>query len=527
MLVLTFFLMSVMPPKVVFFPSGDPNTVFVYITMPAGTDLEVTNRVTKQVEDTVFAIIGTDNPDVESVITNIAINAGQNIFERSKQARLARVSVNFVEYKYRKGKSTTVILNEMRKRINGIPGAEIVVDRESAGPSTGKPINLEIRGDSKIPYTKLITVAEKTRRFIDSLGIPGIEELRLDANVDKPEVIVKIDRVKANRYGISTAYVGFILRTALNGATVSKYREGDEEYPITVRLQERYREQISDLMNLNIPVPGGTNGVREIPVSAIAKIKYQSSYGGIIHQQYKPTITISSNVLSGYNANEIVGQITAALKDHRPGKGFEYVFTGEQEDQKESADFLLMAFLVAIVAVFLILVAQFNSLSKPLIIMAQVLFSMIGVFLFTIIFGMSISVVMTGMGLIAVIGIVVKNAIILIDYTDVLIRRGYDFKEAVVTGGATRLTPVLLTAASTVFGLLPLAIGMNINFRTLFTRFDPQIYFGGDSAAFWNPLAWTIIFGLAFATFLTLIVVPSMYYVLYRKKNDKVTKTPR
>lgn len=521
LLFFTFFLMGVRPPKVTFFPEGDPNNIYVYITMPSGTDIEVTNKVTKQVEDTVFSILGNDNPDVESVITNVAINAGQNIFERTTQARLAKISVNFVEYQFRTGRNTSEILQEMRDRIQGIPGAVIVVDREQSGPPTGKPINLEIRGEAKRPYRELVEISEQTMAFIDSLAIPGIEELRSDADVDKPEVIVRVDRVKANKYGISTAYLGSVLRTALYGTTASKYREGDEEYPINVRLKEIYRQQVSDLMSLNIPVPGGPNGVSEIPVSAVADIEYKSSYGGVIHQEYRPTITLSSNILTGYNANEIVQEISTALQTYDLPNGYEFVFTGEQQDQEESADFLSMAFLIAIAVVFLILVSQFNSLSKPLIILVQVLFSMIGVFLFTIIFGMSISVVMTGMGLIAVIGIVVKNAIILIDYTDILVGRGKEFKDAVVTGGATRLTPVLLTAFSTIFGLLPLAIGMNIDFYTLFTELDPNIYFGGDSAAFWNPLAWTIIFGLAFATFLTLVVVPSMYFILYRKRVEK------
>lgn len=521
LLVFTFFLMGVRPPKVVFFPQGDPNSIFVYITMPTGTDIEVTNRVTKQVEDSVFAIVGHDNPDVESVITNVALNAGQDIFERTTQARLAKISINFEEFKFRTGPSTSDILQEMRTRIQGIPGAQIIVDREQNGPPTGKPINLEIRGEAKKPYIELVEIAERTQMFIDSLAIPGIEDLKSDADVDKPEVIVKIDRIKANQYGISTAYVGSVLRTALYGSTASKYREGDEEFPINVRLMEKYREKVSDLMNLRIPVPGGPDGLREIPVSAIAKIDYQTSYGGVIHQEYRPTITLSSNVLTGYNANEIVQELSAAIEDFPLPNGYEFVFTGEQQDQEESGRFLSMAFLIAISAVFLVLVSQFNSLSKPVIIMLQVVFSMIGVLLFTTLFGMDISVVMTGMGLIAVIGIVVKNAIILIDYTDILVNRGKEFKEAVITGGATRLTPVLLTAASTIFGLLPLAIGMNINFQTLFTDLDPNIFFGGDSAAFWNPLAWTIIFGLAFATFLTLVVVPSMYFIIFRKRVAK------
>jgi multidrug efflux pump len=518
----TFYLLGSRSPRVVFFPEGEPNNIYVYISMPSGTDIAFTNRVTQQVEDTVFAIIGHNNPDVESVITNVAINAGQNIFERSTQARLAKVAINFEEYKYRSGRSTTKILEEMRQRIVGIPGAEIVVDREQSGPPTGKAISLEIRGPSNRPYSDLITHSEKTRLFIDSLNIRGIEDLRSNVEMDKPEIIVKIDRIKANQLGISTTHVGSMLRTALAGTTASKYREGDDEFPINVRLQESYRNRLDDLLSITAVLPGGKDGaMREIPLSAVAEIEFQNTYGGVIHQQYRPTVTLESNVLTGYNANEIVGQLRQALSTFNLPDGYEVVFTGEQEDQQEAFSFLLLAFLIAIAVVFLILVSQFNSLSKPLIIMVQVLFSMIGIFLFITLFGMSISVIMTGMGLIAVIGIVVKNAIILIDYTDILIKRGYKFKEAVITGGATRLTPVILTAASTIFGLLPLAVGMNINFQTLFTELNPNIFFGGDSAAFWNPLAWTIIFGLSFATFLTLVVIPAMYFVLYRNKHPE------
>ncbi|MBE0639088.1 MAG: efflux RND transporter permease subunit [Bacteroidales bacterium] len=518
----TFYMLGVRTPRVVFFPEGEPNNIFIYISMPSGTDIEVTNRVTQQAEDSVFAILGYNNTDVESVITNVAINAGQNIFERSTQARLAKIAINFQEYKYRTGKSTTKYLEEMRQRIVGIPGAKIIVDREQSGPPTGKAINLEIRGQSDRPYRELIALSESTRLFIDSLNIHGIEDLRSDVEMDKPEIVVKIDRIKANQLGISTVHIGSMLRTALAGTTASKYREGEDEYPINVRLDKQYRDHLDQLLSITAVLPGGQDGsMREIPLSSVAEIEYQNSYGGVIHQQYRPTVTISSNVLTGYNANEIVQQLRTALNSFDLPDGYEITFTGEQEDQAEASSFLTIAFLIAISVVFLILVSQFNSLSKPVIIMLQVLFSMIGIFLLTIIFGMSISVIMTGMGLVAVIGIVVKNAIILIDYIDILINRGYKFKDAVVIGSATRLTPVILTAFSTIFGLLPLAIGMNINFYTIFTELNPHIYFGGDSASFWNPLAWTIIFGLSFATFLTLVVIPAMYYLIYRKRHTE------
>jgi len=272
------------------------------------------------------------------------------------------------------------------------------------------------------------------------------------------------------------------------------------------------------LLNLNIMAPGGSNGYSAIPISSVVDAEYTSTYGGIIRKDFKRVITLSSNVLTGYNANEIVLELQDKLKDFPMEEGYSFEFTGEQEDQAENASFLSIAFLAAILVILVILVLQFNSIIKPVIVILQILFSMIGVLLGITIFNIDFSIIMTGMGIIAVGGIVVKNAIILIDYTDILIAKGMERTEAIIEAGSTRLTPVILTAASTILGLLPLAIGMNIDFLTLFTEWDPNIYFGGDNADFWKPLAWTIIFGLAFATFLTLVLVPSMYKILIRTK---------
>jgi len=347
--------------------------------------------------------------------------------------------------------------------------------------------------------------------------------LKSDLSVSKPEIEVTVDRAKANKYGITTAYIGSTLRTAIYGSEVSTYREGDDEYSIQLRLAKDYRYNLASLMNLTLMVPGGPRGVRSIPISAVADISFTTSYGGIIHKDHDKVITLASNVLDGYNANEIVQRLEGELANMEIPDGYKVEFTGEQEEQEESAQFLSMAFLAAFLLIFIVLVMQFNSLTKPVIILTQIIFSTIGVLLGFIIFKIDFSVIMTGMGIIAVGGIVVKNAIILIDYSDLLIERGGRIRENIIEAGTTRLTPVLLTAASTIFGLLPLAIGMNINFVTLFTEFDPGIYFGGDNAGFWAPLAWTIVFGLAFATFLTLVVVPSMYFIM----KERMVKSKR
>ncbi|MGM0552000.1 MAG: efflux RND transporter permease subunit [Bacteroidota bacterium] len=511
LLVFTFWLMGVAGPKVIMFPPNEPSDIYVYLTMPEGTRIEKTNEVVKELEQQVFEIVGTDNADVESIITNVAENAGEDIFDRATLPHLAKITVSFVEYKYRTGPSTSTYLNELRDKLKGMAGAEIVVGQNENGPPTGKPINIEISGDE---YTTLIDLEERLFDYIKTLNIQGIEELKSDLSISKPEIEVQIDRAKANKYGITTAYIGSTLRTAIYGSEVSTFREGDDEYSIQLRLDDGYRYDLASLMNMRLMVPGGPKGVRMIPISAVADISFTTSYGGIIHKDNDRVITLASNVLEGYNANEIVNRLRNEVVKLDIPDGYSIEFTGEQEEQEESGQFLVFAFIAAFLLIFIILVMQFNSLSKPLIILCQVIFSTIGVLLGFIIFGLDFSVILTGMGIIAVAGIVVKNAIILIDYSDLLIERGGRIRENIVEAGTTRLTPVLLTAASTIFGLLPLAIGMNINFVTLFTEFDPAIFFGGDNSVFWGPLAWTIIFGLAFATFLTLVVVPSMYFIV-------------
>ena len=516
LLVFTFFLMGVFPPRVIMFPEGDPDETYIFITMPAGTRIEVTDSVTKIVEDKVFNVLGEENPDIESVISNVAINAGEDVFQRSTQAKLAKVTVSFVEYQYRKGIPTIKYTDMFRDSVKNIPGAKIIVSNQQMGPPTGKPINIEISGED---FNMLIPYAEHLNKFIDSLNVQGIEDLKMDIEVNNPEILINIDRTKANKLGIKSAYIGMMLRTALFGKDISKYREGDDEYDIKLRLQEKYRDNLQTLMNMKLIIPGGENGIiKEIPITAVADINYSSSYGGIIRKDHNRVITLSSNVLTGYNANEIVNRLKTSLKDFVLDDGYEISFTGEQEEQAENSSFLTGAFILAVMLILIILIIQFNSIAKPLIILVQIVFSLIGVLLGNIIFGLDISVIMTGMGIIAVGGIVVKNAIILIDYIDILISKGMEKKQAIITAGSVRLTPVFLTAASTILGLLPLAIGMNIDFPGLFTAFDPNIYFGGTSAIFWKPLAWTIIFGLTFATFLTLIVVPSMYYIICKKK---------
>ncbi|WP_266203353.1 efflux RND transporter permease subunit [Pontibacter kalidii] len=509
------------PPKVDFFPSGDPNFVYTYINMPIGTDQAVTDSVTKIVEKRIYSVIGEDNPDVESVISNVAIGAGdENDRSTTAQSHKGKVTVAFVEYKDRAGeKSTTDYLTGIREAVKGIPGVDITVDKEQNGPPVGKPISIEIAGED---FEDLIALSKQVEQYLDQQQIGGIEELRSDLEDSKPEIVVNIDRDRANREGISTGQIGQEVRTAIFGTEASKFKLDEEEYPIQVRYAKPYRENIDALMDMRITYRDMNSGlIRQIPLSSVATLEYTNTYGGIKRKNLKRVVTLESNVLDGYNANEVVQQIQQSLQQLETPEGYGISMGGEQEEQQETANFLLIALVAAFCIIFLILVTQFNSVSKPFIILSEVLFSIIGVLLGFTIFGMDMSIVMTGVGIVALAGIVVKNGILIVEFTDMLIGEGRELKEAIVEAGKTRLNPVLLTATATILGLIPLAIGLNLNFYTLFTEFEAGFFLGGDSVAFWGPLAWTIIFGLGFATIVTLLIVPVMY-LLNEKLKDRV-----
>jgi multidrug efflux pump len=515
--VITIMATGIRSPKVLFFPDNMPNSINVRVKMPVGTDQKITDSVTKIVEQRVIAVLGKNNPDVESVITNIALGAGDDMdFSRNLSAEKGKVTVNFVEYKNRVGINTTEYLDMIRKAVKGIPGAEIATDKNRSGPPTGKPVNIEITGEK---MEDLIADAGAFKNYLDSLQIPGIEDLRSDFQENKPEIAINIDRERANHEGISTGQIEMEIRTAVLGKEVSKYKMDEDEFPIQLRYSLDTRDNINNLINLKITYRDMNTGLlRQIPLSSIATIDYVDSYGGIKRQNLKRIITLSSGVLTGYTANEIVAQVKRLAADFPLHEGVQIKLTGEQEDQAETSAFLGKAMLIAIGLIFFILITQFNSMSKTLIILSEVIFSVIGVLLGIVIFNMSISIIMTGLGIVALGGIVVRNGILIVEFIDTLKERGMKTREAIIQAGKTRITPVILTATATILGLVPLAVGFNLNFTTLFTQLNPQIHVGGDNVMFWGPLSWTIIFGLSFATFLTLIFVPGMYIIAYEMK---------
>ncbi|OWP62829.1 copper transporter [Hymenobacter amundsenii] len=500
-------------PKVDFFPKGDPKFVYTYLKMPVGTRVAVTDSVARILEKRIYGVIGKDNPDVESVITNVAIGAadpGEASAAGTSQSNLAKVAVAFKEMSDRTGPSTATYMDKIREVVKGIPGTEISVDQESSGPPTGKPIAIEVSGDD---YPTLIKLSKGVTRYLDSANIGGIEQLRSNLEDRNPEIAVDINRTRANREGISTAQIGMEVRTAIYGTEASKFKTADDEYPIQVRYAEPYRSDIDAILNSPLTFRDATGLVRQVPIASVADVRYGTTYGGIKRKDVKRVITISSNVLGGFTGPDVVSQIETSLRSFPVPPGYTVKMGGAQEDQKETSDFLGIAAVGAIGLIFLILVMQFNSVSKPIIILAEIIFSVIGVLLGLAVTGMNISIVMTGVGIIALAGIVVKNGILLVEFTDMLRDQGMPLREAIVLAGRTRLNPVILTATAATLGLIPLAIGLNIDFYELFNSGNPNFFIGGESVTFWGPLAWTIIFGLVFATLITLVVVPVMYLI--------------
>lgn len=528
--VLTIAFMMVRTPKFVFFPDSDPNFVYVYVSLPVGTDQEYTNEVIKNVEDRVTKVVGKDNPVVSSIISNVTVGVTDPQDEdQGKYTNKGKVSVAFVEFGKRNGVNTSEYLDKIREAVKGIPGAEITVTKEQSGPPTAKPISIEITGDN---LDSLVATSIKLKKYLDNKNIAGVEELKSDFQNNKPEIIFDIDRERANREGISSGQVAQELRTALFGTEVSKFRDVKDDYEINLRAKEEQRNNLEVLRNMNVTYRDmGMGGmIRQVPMSSFADVKYVNTYGGIKRKQQKRIIILSSNVLGAYNPNEVVGNIQREIDQFNAPSGVSIKMAGEQEEQMETITFLGTALMVSFGLILLILVTQFNSIGKPIIILSEIFFSIIGVLLGITIFKMTMSTVMMGVGIIALAGIVVRNGILLVEFADLMISQGMTAYEAVLEAGRTRMTPVLLTALATILGLIPLAVGLNMDFALLFTEFNPHIYFGGDNVAFWGPLSWTMIFGLIFATFLTLILVPVMYLLvtnlkqkLFKRNNSEVS----
>ncbi|KRP01717.1 MAG: copper transporter, partial [Polaribacter sp. BACL8 MAG-120619-bin41] len=526
-----------------FFPNNTPNQIIVYIEYPQGTDIEKTNTITKDIEKRVAEVLNAPeqldngyNFLVEASVSQVGEGAGNPQTDGGSSAEMphrGKITASMREFKYRRGMDTEVLRKQVQETLKGVyPGVAISVEKDENGPPAGYPINIELEGSD---YDALILSAEKMRNYINTKNIPGIAELNIDVNKGKPAMIVRVDREKAGTLGVAVGQVGMQLRRSLFGEKAGVYKEDGEDYDINVRFKEDLRYNKSALFNQNIIFRDQATGrIKEIPVSAVSTQKNTAAFSAIKHRDSKRVVTIYSGLEPGFtDAQAIVNEIQAQMQNyHAIPEDIRIDYTGQIEEQNKQMAFLMGAFFSGLGLIMLLLIFQFGGISKPLIIMIAIFLSFIGVFYGLILTGWSFVIMMTMVGIISLAGIVVNNGVVLLDYTQLLIDRFKvqhgiednqllsqpDVKAVIIKAGKARLRPVVLTAITTVLGLIPLAIGLNIDFFSLFTSLDPKIYIGGDNVIFWGPLAWTVIFGLIVATFLTLIIVPVLFFISYRIK---------
>ena len=494
-----------------YFPEDiPPATVYVAVEAPVGTSAAVTDGYARRLKADLAGITGIG--DAETVVTTVGSGGGGDFMDGGGPSgpEDGRITVAMVDYQDRRF-DVFATLADMQERVGrDLAGAEVRVDKVTEGPPSGPPVNIEISGEDPI------LLEELANRAVDLIeGSPVHARLvGLESDMDdaRPELRVEVDREKASLYGLSTNHVGLMVRGAINGVKAAKYRTGNDEYDIIVRLREDDRGELTDLDQLTAFADG-----IQVPLLSVADWTVGEGYGSIRRKDMDRVATVSAEVAAGFNSNDVLGRVEEVLVDFAASlpPGYALAFTGEQEDQQEAQEFLMTAFMMALMLIALILVTQFNSVVKPLIILSSVIMSTIGVLIGLLVFRMPFVIIMTGVGVISLAGIVVNNAIVLIDYIDVLRKRdGMDRREAVVQGGRTRLRPVLLTALTTALGLVPLAVGLNFDFFGLFTSLSPELFWGGEQAAWWGPMAVAVIVGIIFATFLTLVLVPVLYSVV-------------
>ncbi|MFK7058516.1 efflux RND transporter permease subunit [Flavobacterium oreochromis] len=550
MLFFSFILVGVFPRKVLFFPNNTPNQVIAYIEYPQGTSIDKTNRATDYVEKQILSVLDKyvdsdtkENYLANSVIAQVGVGATNpqiDLGVQSETPHKGKVTINFSEFKFRRGVNTSDVMEEIRLKIRTIPGASVTVEKDAAGPPAGYPISIELTGTD---YDLMLKEADKMIAFLNTKNIPGVEKLKVDINKESPELSVKIDRVNAGSLGASTGMTGFTLRRAVYGQEISTYKEGDDKYNIVMRLQDEQRKNESTLFNQPLTYRNPNTGqIMQVPIAAVSNVEKTKTYNQIKRKNYRRIMTVYSNILTGYNGNEITKVIANELKNYKLPSDITYGFSGVQEEQGKNQNFLFFALFLALAGITTIIVLQFNSISKTLVIMFTVLLSFSGVFYGYVIARMDFVVLMTMMGIISLAGIVVKNGIVLMDFFVLLMDKKVEdnglqthddltleqIKEVIIESGKSRLRPVLLTALTAVLGLIPLAIGLNFDFFGLITDLNPHLYMGGDNVIFWGPLAWTIIFGLTYATVLTLVMVPVMFYLVKRIKywlRDKKIKS--
>jgi len=551
LLIFSLGLFAIFPPKVEFFPNNEPQYVNIFISHPIGTDIGVTNETTLKVEADLNKILNeymdaddtTGIPQDERLIKSIISQVGEGTSDPAQGVTMgntphkARITVNFCEFQFRQRTKTSDVLKKIQAGLRGKYNAdiEITASKNESGPPQGAPINIEVTGRGE--YKALIAAAEKIKNYLDRKGVAGVEKLKLNVDANRPEIPITVDRDQIRKLNASTYQVGMAIRKSLLGQDISTYTIDEESHDIVVKFDSESRNNLNAILDQRLVFRNNQGKLMNIPVRSVIEDPEEStSYSAVIRKDQIPLVTITSNVTEGFNANEVVKVMKKEMetfeKEDQLSTGIKYRFAGQQDEQAKEMAFLSKALMVALFLVLLIIVSQFNSYSAPTVILLTVLLSLIGVFLGLVISGQNFVVIMTMIGIISLAGVVVNNAIVLIDYTNSLRKRkriekelgknellsNEDLLECTIQGGKTRLRPVLLTAITTILGLIPLAIGFNIDFVGLFSSYEPNIFLGGDNNMFFAPMAWTIIYGLTFATFLTLVILPTVYLLSYKFK---------
>jgi len=498
LLVLVFGLFGVFNHGVELFPDTDPTVAFVSIVAPSGTRIEVSDGYARQVEQVVDQM-----GDLKSYIGQVgaSLEGGGGGGDSGAPSHESLVTMEFVKKEYR-SYSSRLALEDLRKQLESFTGARIVVDKMDEGPPTGKPINIEISGDN---FEVLGELASQVKERIRN--IEGIVNIQDDYDRGLPEIEIKPNVDKAGRFGLQTWDIASTIRTALHGAETAKYRIGEDEYDILVRYQQPFRLKAEDVQDLTVFYEG-----KSIPLEAFADVSFKTGLAAINRIDAQRVVTISADAAAGFNAVALLGVVQRDLANFRLPAGYSLAYTGENEFQEESEAFLSDAFAVAIMLIFLVLITQFGSVTVPLVIISSVVLSLIGVLTGLMVTGTPFGIIMTGVGVISLAGIVVNNAIVLLTYITQLRERGMEKFDAIVQAGKTRFRPVVLTAVTTILGLVPLTTGLSLDFnRITHGEFEHAVIIGGESSQWWGPMGVAVIWGLAIATFLTLVVVPVMY----------------
>jgi len=484
-----------------FFPQTEPKRAYVNIKAPEGTNLDSSDKLVAQAEKIV-----SEYEDIRYVISDIGAMGGDPFSQGGTGTHINRIVLDFKDF-HDRSRPSSEIVNEVRKRtLETIKGAEVQVEKEEEGPPTGMPISIEISGEDIL---KLGDLAGRVRKEIRDIA--GLVDLKDNFVKGKPEIRVRVDKEKAALMGLDTFTIAYTIKAAINGVKAGVYREGKDEYDIIARLPDRDRRSIESLKRITVSGPRG----EPIPLTSLAAVELGSGIGAIMRLDQKRVVTITGDV-SGRLANDIIKEIDVKLqKNIKWPRGYDYRFSGEQEEQAKAQAFLGKAFFAAIAIILLILLTQFNSFVTPFIILTSVILSLVGVFIGLLVTGTAFGIIMTGIGVISLAGVVVNNAIVLIDYYNQLLAKGLNSYEALMRAGAVRFRPVMLTAITTILGLLPMATGVSFDFRKM------ALDIGGESSQWWGPMAVAVIFGLGFATLLTLIVVPVLCSMVDSVKNRK------